>query len=276
MLLRQTALLAALTTGIAAPALAELALTSTVDGLTLVALDTLPAAPANQGEAEFCVNLASTSPETPAGRAVQANGWQVTAELPFGDLTAVSFVGGAIPATSGTCELLDGNVGLFSDGQLVALLYGTDPAMPLIGRIEPFGKADLRIWSGDIVPMAVADLQRVGDGITTSPLAAEEAVCNGAATVPNIFNLPIDEARTRLIGAGWEPVPGDPAQQALGWAKDVAAAGVPEVEDCSGTGLAFCSYNYTSAAGDLSVITAGDGSENGGLPLVSSYGADCR
>ena len=76
--------------------------------------------------------------------------------------------------------------------------------------------------------------------------------------------------------AGWQPVPGDPAQQALGWAKDIAAAGVPEVEDCSGTGFAFCAFTYARPAGTLSVVTAGEGGEDGSLPAVSRYWVDCK
>jgi hypothetical protein len=51
---------------------------------------------------------------------------------------------------------------------------------------------------------------------------------------------------------------------------------VTEVEDCSGTGFAFCGFRYTGPAGDLSVVTVGEGDENGGLPLVARYSVDCK
>jgi hypothetical protein len=269
------ALLAALAASVATPALADLTLGSRTPGLELVALDTLPSAPQDQGDTEFCDHLFVEKATTPGGKDATAKGWHVTAELPLGDLTAVSFVGRAEPATSGTCTLLDGNVGLYSGGRLVALLYGTQPEEPMIGRIRRFG-ADLRILSGDVLPGTVADLVRTGDEIAVTDPAKEEPVCNGTALVPQIEGLPIDEARNRLMRAGWTPVPGDPAEQALGWAKDLAAAGVPEVQDCSGTGFAFCAYRYAGTAGELSVTTAGEGGESGGLPLVASYGVDCR
>lgn len=265
----------ALAVAIASPAHAELSLTSRTPGLDLVALSTLPAAPKDQNDTEFCSHLFVETVTTPGGQDAAAKGWHVTAELPFGDLTAVSFVGSAIPATSGTCELLDGNVGLYSGNQLVALLYSTQADELLISRIRPFGDG-LRILSGDVLPGTTADLVRTSDQITVTDPAKEEPVCNGAGLVPEIESLPIDEARKRLIRAGWEPVPGDPAQQSLGWAKEIAAAGVPEVEDCSGTGFAFCGYTYSGAAGTLSVTTAGEGGEDGSLPTVYGYGVDCR
>ena len=86
----------------AGPALAEPQLASQVPGLAIVPLATLPAAPQDQGETEFCSHLFLDSPMTPGGRDAAARGWHVTAEAPLGDLTAVSLVGIATPATSGT------------------------------------------------------------------------------------------------------------------------------------------------------------------------------
>jgi hypothetical protein len=260
---------------LATPALADLSLKSDVPGLDLVALASLPAAPKDQGEAEFCADLFVETTTTPGGQDAAAKGWHVTAEVPFGDLTAISFVGSATPATSGTCELSDGNIGLYSGSQLIALLYSTQPDALMIGRIRPFGDG-LRILSGDVLPGTSADLVRAGEAVTVTAPATEEPVCNGTATIPQIEGQPIDKARKTLMRAGWQPVPGDPAQQALGWAKDLAAAGVPEVQDCSGTGFAFCAFSYAGAAGDLSVTTAGEGGEDGSLPTVNSYGVDCH
>lgn len=260
---------------LATPALADLPLGSQVPGLELVALTTLPAAPKGQGDTEFCTHLFVETATTAGGKDATSKGWHVTAEAPFGDLTAVSFVGSAVPATSGTCELSDGNVGLYSGSQLVALLYSTRPDALMIGRIRPFGDG-LRILSGDLLPGTVADLVRIGTSVSVTAPAAEEPVCGGTALIPGIEGLPIDKARTLLQRAGWAPIPGDPAQQNLGWAKDIAAAGVPEVDDCSGTGFAFCAFRYSGPAGELSVTTAGEGGEDGSLPAVSSYGVDCR
>lgn len=258
----------------ASPALAETAMTSQVPGLEIVPLSVLPAN-GNRDDTGLCDHLFVDKAATPGGQEAAAKGWHVTAEAPLGDLTAVSFVGSAEPATSGTCELLEGNVGLYSGPQLVAVVYSSQPAKLMIGRIRPFGDG-LRILSGDILPGTLADLVQAGGAVQITPPARDEPVCNGSASVPGIEGQPIDKARTLLATAGWQPVPGDPAQQALGWAKDLAAAGVPEVEDCSGTGLAFCSFVYSGPAGRLQVITAGEGGEDGSLPTVSGYDVTCN
>ena len=51
---------------------------------------------------------------------------------------------------------------------------------------------------------------------------------------------------------------------------------MPEVDDCSGTGFAFCAFRYSGSAGDLTVITAGEIGEDGSLPTVVRYAVDCR
>lgn len=272
MTLRPAVLLLALS---AHPALAELRLTSQVPGLEILPLATLPAAPPDRGETDFCSHLFRNPVTTPGGRDAAAKGWHVTAETALGDLAAVSFVGSATPATSGSCELLDGNIGLYSGDRLVALVYGTDSQALLIGSLRPFGEG-VRILSGDLLAGTVADLSRAGDALTLTPPADEEPVCNGTGVVPAIEGLPIDKARQMLTAAGWEPVPGDPETQSIGLAQELAGAGMTEVGDCSGTGFAFCAFSYSSPAGELSVITAGEGGEDGSLPAVVRYDADCR
>lgn len=258
----------------ATPARAELA--SQIPGLDIVALDRLPAAPAGSGEVEFCSHL-SIAPATAAGRAAQGLGWIVTAEVPFGDLTAVSFVGSFVQGTSGTCLRQDGNVGFFQGDQLTALIYATDAENLPLGFIAPFADNGLRLWSGDYLPMPIADIQPRGNGITVTPLATAEPVCNGTAEVPLIYNLPIDIARKELAKAGWQPVPftGD-RSESRGLDTEIAARGVPEVDICSGTGFGFCGYVYSGPAGSLGVTTAGEFGEDGSFPTVAGYGVDCR
>lgn len=91
--------------------------------------------------------------------------------------------------------------------------------------------------SGDVLPYTMADLTTDGTSITVTDPAKVEPVCTNAAEIPGIEGLPIDEARARLIRSGWTPVPGDPAQQAYSQAADIAAAGVPEVEECRAPAL---------------------------------------
>lgn len=270
-------LLAAL---IAFPALAvaEPILESRIAGLKIAALSALPAAPEGEGVGEFCQHLVISPVETAGGKVAEAKGWAVTAEVSFGALTAVSFVGSSAQATSGTCDLLDGNVGFFAGDQLVSLIYATDPEVILIGHVLPFGDQDLRLWSGDMLPQPLADLQPLANGgVAVTALAALEPVCDGRAEVPLIYGLPIDQARASLKDHGWLPVPHEGEREGIyGIAPDLAAAGVPEVNECSGTGFGFCGYRYTGPAGTLFVTTVGEIAEDGTLPAVSDYGVDCQ
>lgn len=241
---------------------------STVPAIRIAATADLPAAPTF--DASLCDHLFDKPKGEPA-KAVAAKGWQITGELSAGRYQAVSFVGGAEPATSGACELSKGNVAFFEGGVLKAIAYGAGKG-PAIGRIVRAGDRDLRIWDGDILPGPVADIG-IGDdgGIAIGKVAAEEKVCGGKAVVPNIYGMPINRARAALQKAGWSPVAAgapegeDPRLEAL------AAAGVVEAESCSGTGFGFCAFNYRGPAGTLGVTTAGDGE----FPSVSSYGVDC-
>jgi hypothetical protein len=260
-----------------APALAEAPFTSAVPGLAIAPLDDVPPAPRDQGDRDACLHKLVPAFTTPGGEVAHFQGWGVTAEAAFGPLTAVSFVGGFAQGTSGSCALTDGNVGFFTGDRLQAVLYATDAQETRIGSIAPFGTGGLRLWSGDYLPQPLADILPTPDGgITVQPLAGVEPVCNGTGQVPLIYGQPIDRARGALIAAGWTPVPYAESRGDIGLAPDIAAAGVPEVEECSGTGFGFCAYRYSGPAGELSVTTIGEFGEDGSLPAVAFYGVDCR
>lgn len=246
-------------------------LASQVPGIAVLPLTDLPAAPVAKEELQYCSHLFA-DPQTAAGRAVRDKGWEVTGEVPLGPYTAVSFVGGWLPSTSGTCDLTEGNIGLFSGAQLVGLVYSADPEDQLIGHAVAFGPSGLRIFDGSVLPGPVADLRLIGTDVAVTPPAPEEPVC-GSATVPYLHGLPIDMARGLLAEYGWQPVP-QPAAGA-GMAQAIAAAGVTEVEDCAGTGFGFCSYVYQGPAGGLSVVTAGEPTEDYGLPAVVGHSVQC-
>lgn len=265
---------AALLIAAASPALAEASYTSTVPGLAIAPLTDLPPAPMNQGDREFCLHKLVPQFTTPGGEVAHFQGWGVTGEEPFGPLTAVSFVGGFTGGTSGGCELNDGNIGLFQGGDLKAVIYATDPQSTLIGFVAPLWPDGLRIWSGGYLAEPLADIRPDGaGGAAIVPLAASETVCGGAAEVPLIYGLPILEARQRLIAAGWQPVPRAADQGVDSLTTGLIAEGIPEVDECSGTGYGFCAFRYTRPTADLSVTTAGEG---GSMSPVVGYGEACR
>ncbi len=261
---------------VAAPVLSQgiEGFTSDLPDYAVVAISTLPAAPQDNGDAS-CDNLILEA-ATPAGRVVEGKGWAVTAELPLGPLTAVSFVGTQLQGTSGSCAFLNGNVGLFEGAELLAIIYGTNTEDPLIGRIEPFAANAVRIWDGDLLPQPVADLQIFTDGyVQVMPLASSEQFCGGARFMPLIYGLQIGEARDLLAQAGWSPVDhGAPEGRPDERSAALAGAGIIEAESCAGTGFGFCAFDYTAGLDLASVVTAGEGPE-GGSPVVAGYSVSC-
>ncbi len=237
--------------------------------LRLVPAQRLPRSPVGE-RPDFCRHLFAAA-QTPAGRQVIAAGWAVTRETALGPYHVVSFVRGAEPGTSGACRLLDGNIGIFRGADLVAIAYAPGGGAA-IGSVRPFGTDALRIWDGDVLSQPVADLQIGPDGSPAiRPLAAEERVCGGKATVPNIYGRPIDQARAMLQRSGWTPAPPDSREGHDSRVDALVRRGVPEVEDCAGTGFGFCAFAYRGAAGTLRVSTAGEGDS----PAVAGYGVDC-
>jgi hypothetical protein len=248
----------------------EMQLHSTVPGLVLAPLANLPRAPATAARRQGCEHLLA-QPASTAARQVAAAGWAVTGEVQLGRYQAVSFVGRMEQSTSGTCALSQGNVALYEGGQLRALAYAAPGASLTLGRIRPLEGVGLRIWDGDLVPSPIADLRLNGDdGLSILPIAAEERRCQGQAVIPNIYGKPIDVARQALMAAGWRPVPSQRLPAGSREA-ELSARGMVEVDSCAGTGMGFCLFNYTGAAGRLSVTTVGDADP----PVVSGYGVDC-
>ncbi|KEH15340.1 transmembrane protein, putative, partial [Medicago truncatula] len=159
-------------------------------------------------------------PKSAAARLVAAQGWAVMSDMPLGPYRAISFAGQMEAATSGTCSITQGNVAVFEDGRLIALAYGKSADDTAIGRLAPLESGAVRIWDGDIAPSPAGDLHVDRDGtLRLSRVADEDAVCQGRAKVPNVYNMPIDKARKALIANGWNPVrggaSGEPRQSAL-------------------------------------------------------------
>ena len=242
---------------------------SGIDGLVAVPLTRLPPPPAPV-EAGFCDHL-KIEPRTPGGTAAEELGWAVTGEVPLQGLDVVSFVGGFEQGTSGSCRMDDGNVAVFDGDRLRWLVYGEQDASHGIGTVEPFEDTGVRIWSGDFLSQPVADMHIDEKGaVSLSELAAVEQFCNDMALVPNIYGMPITEAREELTANGWGAVlgipdgaPADPRSEAL------KADGIYEVDACSPTGFGYCTFGYSGYVAELSVVTFGDDAK------VARYAVSC-
>lgn len=246
---------------------------SEVKGVAFRLLTTLPRAPGAVEGLDECSHL-TVKPASEAGRVVAGRGWAVTGEAKLGtSLRAVSFAGGFERGTSGTCQVNDGNVGVFDGSKLVALLYAEKGAEQSLGRIEALEGGGVRVLGGDFLPTPLGDIRSIDDyKFEFNPVAASDGVCGGRAKVPNINNMPIDKARAALRANGWMPVPSSEQDRTDNRVADLVKLGVVEAEACSGTGLGYCNFNYRGEAGTLSVTTVGDND----YPSVSDYDVKCN
>lgn len=247
----------------AASATAPLGVRSSVADVRIVATRQLPPNPKRRRVEEYCSSYAVDRPRTAGGRLAARNGWIVTSETKLGRFDAVTFVGSLEPATSATCLHVDGNLALFEGPALRALAYqrrhhggttggsasGTGAEVEdSLGSAEQVDAHRIRLYYG-LPGGPFADVV-LGDGVAVEPVARQDSVCGGAAIVPNVFGEGIGEARKRLIARGWTEQAG--AEAAAG-----SAAG--EAESCSGTGYAFCGFDYRHPKGfGLSVTTTGE------------------
>lgn len=243
---------------------------SELKDIRMKALNSLPKAGGSASDRNGCP-WRVLQPKSTAARLVAAQGWAVMADVPLGSYRAISFAGQMEAGTSGTCNITQGNVAVFDGDKLLALAYGKSAHEAAIGNLTALEGGAVRVWSGDVIGSPVGDLRVEADGtVRLGKLAGEESVCKGQARVPNVYGMPIDKARKALADKGWKPVrikPDGESRQA-----GLIKRGIVEVESCSGTGLAYCSFSYTGAAGALSVVTAGEK----GLPNVVGYDTKCR
>jgi len=244
---------------------------SEIPEILVAPLTRLPIGPNPAGETGNCSGV-SIEPETDAGRIVQQRGWGVLSEVVMDDRTLVSFAGEFIPGTSGSCAMRQGNIGIFDGSDLVAIMYTASKSDELIGRLVPLDDGNVRLWSSSYLEYPVADILVGSIGLVVRAVASEDELCGGKVSVPNIFGTDITDARDALHRKGWTPKP----QPRLEWGQqpDLQDIGVIEAIDCSGTGFAFCAYEYQNGEASLRVISSGELWEDT-VPSVTRYSVIC-
>lgn len=244
---------------------------SEVPEILTVAITKVPEGPHPRPQDDNCT-ARFLNPETEAGREVQQRGWGVLSEVRVGDYQLVSFAGEFISGTSGSCAIQQGNIGVFEESRLKAILYTASKTDRLIGVLEPLEGGNVRIWGSDFLGSPVADIQAGSLGLVVQEVASEDTFCGGRVIVPNIYNADITDARSTLAAAGWEPV--EQPQEEWGQQIGLHEIGITEAISCSGTGFAFCSYAYSAPKASLQVISAGELWE-GSVPGVARYAVTC-
>jgi hypothetical protein len=241
----------------AAPAAApRIVVASHVPTLRIVATNALPDGRPTLPLSSFCEGEA-IAPATSAGKLAAASGWHVDSEQPLGRYVVVGIFANAGNATSGACMVQDASLAIFSGEHLVAIVYdpaaNSDEGWSESGKVVPTADpARLRIWPG-FVGGPTADLVLTTQGLEIVDFPATTTYCANQVQVANVFGRELVAARTALLADGWEPQP--PAEPA----ENVYVDGLPEVQDCAGTGFAFCGALYRHSSGaQLSVQTVGE------------------
>jgi len=250
---------------------------SQLDQIHIVALEALPQAPASS--TNECVDI-WREPDTAAGKVIAAHGWTVTSEVPLDGFTLVGFYSDARLGTSSMCFIKDGNVAVYRDTTLLAIVYGPEqPRAEADQHVSPTAVVastpiphTARLWSSPGGGRPAADLFIAKQRIQVQAVADREPVCDGGAAIPDLHGMPITEARQRLLATGWTPVPGPADSRQYEPVKSLYQQGVTEVQDCSGTGLGYCSFHYQrdDEHTDLSVSSVGEEFR------VDDYNAECN
>lgn len=264
----------------AAPAVAQqLQVASQREGIEIVATSELPTGPGTDDEASVC-GFPEADNRSVGAEAVSAAGWLVTNQYGQGAFDYVSFVGRATPGTSGSCLYEDGHVAVFRGEELLAVVSPAADSDRDIGMIVGWqDQGGVRIFDGEYLPAPLADLKVHAENLAlVRPVATRDSFCGGRIEVPNVYGLPIHQARILLLDEGWglhqaqSLAPSDPAS-------DIAQGegGLPEIQGCAGTGFGYCNFQYDWADGvaTLTLTTAGDWPE-GSSPPVVNYGAECN
>jgi hypothetical protein len=231
-------------------------LSSDVPPIALTAPAALPENPLKGSVApdDYCAQYV-TEPDSPGAKLVAANGWLVTSEADMGPYRVVSFVGDFSPKSDGNCYGVLGRVAVFDKSTLVALAVPTnDEKGPAPGRVDE-RDGDSLLVERLAFGLPVGELHQDANGIRLTVFSASQGFCHGAVSVPNIYGVPIRQARKSLIAAGWKPIPGD---NAGGPTAALQSQGVVEAAECSENFPLHCPFLYRNGTRTLTVITHAD------------------
>lgn len=257
---------------------ARYATRSLVSKFALIPIDTVPRIERST-EDNGCGDWGVIDPKSAGGKLAQSRGWKVSSEARLGRLTAVVVLRNYDFYPGAECIPVEGMLLLFERGDVIAALYREIPPLDYpIGWIEAMENGTVRVMaSTPQVPFG--DLSFDGARILFGPMPAINVECGGRMKVPDVFRMKIDDARRKLVRAGWKPVkqrhaqPKDPTMRDPTYFK-YRDRGIVEWESCGGGG--WCQFHYTSRAGALVLVTGPASEASGLMEWVISYSPECR
>lgn len=195
--------------------------------------------------------------KSPEAKMIKNLGWEVLSETKFANYTLVAFAGEFIDGTSSTCMISQSNIAIYSDEDLLGLIYLNSPEATQIGKLVLSDAGYIRIFSGGYIQLPNVEIHLKEHGLVLTHQSNFTPYCNGASILPNVIGLDILKARELLFKYGFKP--SNLADQSIpAWRENLLDEGIFEVDSCSGTGFAFCRFNYSNDISSVGLITAGE------------------
>lgn len=198
-------------------------------------------------------------------------GWAILAEQALANYKFIAFAGVLHSGTSGSCLIEQSNIAIYFKNELEGLIYLDNPKVPRIGNLVLVDAGYIRIFTGDYIQTPVAELHLTKNGLELRDRSLFSAHCNGKAILPDVIGKNILEARTILFEYGFSPSL-TISDSIPNWRKGLINAGITEVAACSGTGFAFCRFNYQNNASNVGLVTAGEAD----IPTVVREMIECH
>ena len=201
---------------------------------------------------------------------IDQSGWGVLAETKLANYTLVAFAGSFTDGTSGTCLINQSNIAIFNTDNLEAIVYLDDPSAAHIGDLMLTDAGYIRVFSGDYIQLPAAEIHLAENGLALTDTSAFTPYCNGGSIVPDVIGKNIAEARKVMFQYGFRPSLAD-EPDVPAWRSNLLEEGIIEIDACSGTGLAYCRFNYYNEISSVALITAGEDA----IPNVISDDVNC-
>ena len=193
----------------------------------------------------------------PVTESIADKGWAILSEVEFAQYLLIGFAGKMESSTSGSCFISESNIAIYEKDILVGVLYLNESTQSDIGSMRLMDGGFVRVFSGDLIQIPSAEITLGYNKLYVQPVSKFTAYCNGRSIVPNIIGQNILEGRSILFNLGFSPVTrNDP--DVISWRQYLLNEGISEVDGCSGTGFAFCAFDYENEGSNLTVVTAGE------------------
>ena len=230
-----------------------------VEGFEYASLKTIPTGPNPEVDEFQCGHFVIDEEDLKfqQSTSIQESGWAVISETKLANIKLIAFAGQLGNGTSGSCLITQTNIAVLQDDNLVGVIYLDDPEAHHIGNLILSDAGYVRIFSGDFIQVPYAEMHLTENGLSILPTSKFTAYCKGQTILPDTLGQNIKTARQTLIDLGYAPVV--IADRSIpDWRLNLLDEGIFEVEACSGTGFAFCRFQYQNDVSSIALVTAGE------------------